>query len=109
MSTLRKDEDDGPVIIGDVGFAAGGIRPDVSAICLVECLQRIFGRMTIVFLGFVVHQAYVKLFFTRDALKNGVAIVLKGPALAIPIHGKCVDAHALCLLNLFAQDRRILR
>ena len=64
--------------------------------------------MSVVFLGFVVHEGDVEIFLGGDPLHDGVTSVEEGMAVAIPVHHEGVDSHIFRLRDLLANYGRIL-
>ena len=65
--------------------------------------------MTVVFLGFVVHQRNVEMILTCGLLQERIAAIEKRIPIAVPVHGKGVDSESFRLLNLPPQNVGILR
>src|SRR5262249_22410154 len=107
-STLGENKDDGAILKGEVSIARGGVRSDVIAVGVIHGGQSVFGRVAIVFFGFVIHQSYVKASLARDLLENCIAAIEKWPPLAVPVHSEGIDAEFPRMLDLFPQVRGIL-
>src|SRR6266566_927933 len=109
MAAFGKNEDHRPALIIQICTARGSSGSNVSAISLIKSIERIFGGVTVVFLGFVVHQRKVEMILTCYLLQERVAAIEKRIPIAVPVHGKGVDAESFRLLNLPPQNVGILR
>ena len=94
-------------LISDVGFVPRGVRSDVGEISFVESIERLGGRLAVIFLRFVVHETDVEIIFGGNLLQQRVAAIFEWSSGPVPIYGKRIDPHLFCFLNLLAQDRRI--
>src|SRR5437879_12085508 len=103
VATFGEDENEGPSLVEQVGFTSRRIGTNVMLVSLVEGLQGILRRMSVVFLGFVVHEGDVEIFLGGDPLHDGVTSVEEGMAVAIPVHHEGVDSHIFGLGDLLAK------
>ena len=109
MAALGENEDHRAALIIQICIARGCTGSNVSAISLIKSIERIFGGVTVVFLGFVVHQRNVEMILTCGLLQERIAAIEKRIPIAVPVHGKGVDAESFRLLNLPPQNVGILR
>ena len=100
VSSFWKNENDWPSLVSQVDVAAGCIRSDIGFIRSRKRIQGVLGCVTVIFLGFVVHQGKVEMLPAGNLLHERVCAVQKRVSRAVPVDRKRVDAHLLRLLDL---------
>ena len=108
MATLGEYKDDRPSLVHQVRIASWSTGADVFLISQLHRFHGVVSRVSVVILGFVVHERDVKVLLAGNSLEEHSTAIEEGTPWTIPIHNKCVDAHVAGILNLLAQDVRIL-
>ena len=108
VALFRKDEDQGMTVVGQIGAPMRSFGTDVGFVGLIEGGDGAVGSLSVLVGRFIVEKCHFEAGLTRGLLEECKIVIGERSTLAIPIDNKSGDAHVACLLDLLAQDCRIV-